>query len=107
MAEGGWSGTNMHTTLSTSMKTLDPHTTIDQLADYNILSQAISILSGSASADAIPIADPCFKECYLDIYLHLNGNTGAAALRYGIPISVYSRTGTDLTLLGTYLRRNP
>ncbi|MGC6508506.1 MAG: FG-GAP repeat domain-containing protein [Myxococcota bacterium] len=71
----------------------------------NFRSGDLNPLSGAASADAIPIADPCFMECYLDkIYLHLRiGNTGAAALRYGIPISVYAQDGTERTLLGTYL----
>jgi hypothetical protein len=70
----------------------------------NFRSGDLNPLSGSATADAIPLADPCLLECYLDkIVLHVRiGNAGAASLRYGVPISVYSISNEERTLLATY-----
>jgi hypothetical protein len=60
-------------------------------------------VGAGASADAVPIAEVCQKECPSGrlIVTAAVGNSGAVALREGVPISVYSQDGAVLTHLGT------
>jgi hypothetical protein len=60
-------------------------------------------VSAGASPDAVPVAELCFEECPAGrvIVTAAVGNSGEAALRDGIPISVYAQDGAVLTHLGT------
>ena len=59
-------------------------------------------VSGSAVADAVPMASYCTLECYLDrvdLKVHI-GNQGPATLRSGVSIRVSTEhgNGSEITL---------
>lgn len=60
-------------------------------------------VSAGASADAVPLGDTCTEECdtgVLIVYARV-GNSGAGALRSGVPVSLYADYGIGRVVLET------
>ena len=60
-------------------------------------------VSAGAAPDVVPIAEVCYEECAagrVRVTVAV-GNAGAAPLRDGVPVSVYSQDGALMTHLGT------